>query len=504
MGVVQRQGVSSAIISYAGAALGFVNKVVLFTNFLTLSQVGFFNALPSLALMFSQFAALGTPNATLRFFPFFRQKESQHNGFFFGFFLINLLGFALFSLIFILFREQILETWSIQTPILHQRYYLLFPFAFCYLLINFFEAYLRSLYKIAVMTFVREILLRLPATIGICLFALGYIDFDLFVNLYVGMVVLAALVPVIYLIYLRQFFIMPNFGRVWKRLYTRIAGYTLATFLSYGSSMVLTYLDLFMLTFYVKEDRIGLFTIMSFISSVITIPYKALMRISGALVADHWKQKNMEELQRIYQRTSLISMMAGVFIFLGIWINRENLLSIMQGGDYRPGLPLLLILGLAKVFDMTSGLNGIILSTSRKYIYDTFFQLALVGVGIGTNLLLIPQYGIYGAAIATAISLISINLARIITVAILYKLHPFSLKMLLIILAGISGYLLVELVPQMPLLLDIPLRSVIFTLIFGGITLKLEVSEDVNAYVERTANKFGIGSWIRPFLKKKD
>ncbi|MCI4667002.1 MAG: polysaccharide biosynthesis C-terminal domain-containing protein [Bacteroidia bacterium] len=503
MGVVQKQGVSAAIISYAGAALGFVNKVVLFTNFLTLSQVGFFNALPSLALMFSQFAALGTPNATLRFFPFFRQKERKHNGFLFGFFLINLVGFGLFSLIFFLFQDQILDIWSVQTPILHEKYYLLFPFAFCYLMINFFEAYLRSLYKIAVMSLVREILLRLPASIGICLYALGYIDFDFFVDFYVALVILAAFVPVIYLIYLRQFFILPNFGRVWQRLYKRIFGYTLATFLSYGSSIVLSYLDLFMLTFYVKEERIGIFLVMSFISSVITIPYKALMRISGALVADHWKQKNMKEMQRIYQRTSLISMMAGVFIFLGIWINRQNLFSIMQGGDYSPGLPVLLILGLAKVFDMTAGLNGIILSTSRKYIFDTFFQLALIGIGIGTNLWLIPQYGIYGAAAATAISLVSINMARIIAVWILFKLQPFSRPMLLIILIGVLGYGVIEFIPQMPFLMDIPVRSLIFTLIFGGLMLRLEVSKDVNEYIERIAARLGVPTLLKPFLKRK-
>ncbi len=501
MGVVQRQSISSTIISYVGVGLGFFNKVVLFTNLLTESEVGFANLLPTLSLMFAQFAALGSANATLRFFPFFRQKEKEHNGFLLGFSLINLLGFAIFSLIFLLFQDRILAQWAENTPLLHSYFYLLFPFAFFYLLTNFFEAYLRSLYKISVMTLVKEILFRLPVTVGITLYFFGWIDFETFIFLYVGLVGVASLVPIVYLIYLRQLFFKPNFGRIWQRLYKRIGTYTLATLLSYSASVVLSYLDLFMLTFFVLEADIGVFSIMVFMTSVIIIPFKALMRISGAFVADFWKQKKMKELQRMYQRTSIISLMVGIFLFLGIWINRENVVSIMKNGDYARGLPVLLILGLARIFDMTAGLNGIILSTSRKFIYDMIFQVALIGIGIGTNLWLIPIYGIYGAAMATAISIVSINTLRVLAVWYLYDLQPFSWKMLYIIGTGLLGFWLVELIPQLPFLVDLLLRSVLFTLIFMGVMLRLELSPDVNTYVWQIGKKLGLSPLLRPFFK---
>ncbi len=503
MGVVQRQGISSTIISYAGTVLGFINKIVLFTNILTQAQVGFINVLPQIAVLFAQFAALGTPNATLRFFPYFRQKDQQHHGFLMGFLLINVIGFALVCLVFFLFRDQILQVWEDKSPLLWKYYYLILPFIFCYVLINFFEAYLRSLYNIAFMTFVKEIFLRLPVTIGIALFAWNVISFEAFLFLYVGLAVLAALIPVIYLIYIGEFFINIRFGKVWRSMYKDVGKYTLANLMGYGSSMVLNNLDQLMLTFYVIDTQIGIFTTMVYIASVILIPYKALNRISGPYVADFWKKGDLKGIQKIYQRTSLINMMVGVFIFLGIWINRFTMVEIMQKGDYSPGLTALFILGLARIFDMTSGLNGIILNTSQKYIYDLVFQLGLLIVGISTNLLLIPIYGIEGAAIATAISLVFINLSRMIMVYVLFRLHPLSYSMITILLTGLGTFLIIEYIPRISIFPDLILRSMICTLLFGGIMLKLEVSKDVNKYIGEFARKFHITQWVNPFLKHK-
>ena len=77
----------------------------------------------------------------------------------------------------------------------------------------------------------------------------------------------------------------------------------------------------------------------------------------------------MEKMKSLYRRTSLISLMTGTFIFLGLWLNRHNLIAII-GEKYAIGIIVLAILGLSKVWDMTTGLNGVILITSPKYIYD--------------------------------------------------------------------------------------------------------------------------------------
>ena len=57
--------------------------------------------------------------------------------------------------------------------------------------------------------------------------------------------------------------------------------------------------------------------------------------------------------------------------------------------------------------DMYSGLNGTILVTSKKYRYDFTFSLMLVALTVASNALLIPRWGMTGAALATMITVLS-------------------------------------------------------------------------------------------------
>ena len=59
MGIVKRDSISITILSYAGAAIGYVNKILLFPNFLSEEQVGLTSILVSLAMIYAQFSALG-------------------------------------------------------------------------------------------------------------------------------------------------------------------------------------------------------------------------------------------------------------------------------------------------------------------------------------------------------------------------------------------------------------------------------------------------------------
>ncbi len=62
-------------------------------------------------------------------------------------------------------------------------------------------------------------------------------------------------------------------------------------------------------------------------------------------------------------------------------------------------------------------------------------------LNITLNLLLIPVYGAVGAAIATAISVSSVNFLRVLQIYSLFKIHPFNGKYLLPILASFILFL---------------------------------------------------------------
>ena len=107
MGIVQRDGVRIMIISYIGLILGYINKAVLFVWFLTTEQIGLLSLLVSVGFLFAQLSNLGMSNNVWRFFPFFRNKEKNHFGFFQLTMLVNLIGMLFFLIVAIIFKDPI-------------------------------------------------------------------------------------------------------------------------------------------------------------------------------------------------------------------------------------------------------------------------------------------------------------------------------------------------------------------------------------------------------------
>ena len=84
MGIVQKASIKLTVVLYLGAALGYLNRILLFTHFLSADQVGLAGILINAAALYAQFATLGIPSISNKFFPFFHNKEKGHHGFFSG------------------------------------------------------------------------------------------------------------------------------------------------------------------------------------------------------------------------------------------------------------------------------------------------------------------------------------------------------------------------------------------------------------------------------------
>ena len=109
MGIIIRQSFKATIISYIGACLGAFIVVFLYPYCLTSEQIGLTRVLLEAGLFFSFFAQLGMSNVAIRYFPYFKNQNSHHNGFFFLITFIPLIGFILFLCAFILFKNGIIS-----------------------------------------------------------------------------------------------------------------------------------------------------------------------------------------------------------------------------------------------------------------------------------------------------------------------------------------------------------------------------------------------------------
>jgi O-antigen/teichoic acid export membrane protein len=133
---------------------------------------------------------------------------------------------------------------------------------------------------------------------------------------------------------------------------------------------------------------------------------------------------------------------------------------------------------------MITGLNGIITITSKKYKYDLYFMLVLVIATIVLNLLLIPIYGITGAALAAMISLVVYNLLRLVFVWYNFKMQPFTINCLWVLLISVGTMCIVHFIPFiMNKYVSICINSAIIGIIYLGSILLFKFSPDINNMV---------------------
>ena len=130
---------------------------------------------------------------------------------------------------------------------------------------------------------------------------------------------------------------------------------------------------------------------------------------------------------------------------------------------------------------MTTGANSSILGSSPNYKVQTIFLIILVLSLISSNLLLIPTFGITGAAVGGAISLTILNILRFSYLWYKHGLQPFNYKFILIAIIGITAFYITTFIPILPeFMLDILVRSSILTILFALPIYLLKISPDIN------------------------
>lgn len=347
---LQREGIWNTAISYAGILIGYVNTILLFPNILDESQVGLTRLLLSISVMYAQFSALGFVNMSVRYFPYFRDKDKAHNGFLFLLLSVPLLGFILSTAVFLLFKPAVVDYYIENSPLIIDYYYYLIPLALFTLLFNMFTAYLRSLYKTIVSSFVQDFLLRILTTVLVLVYALDVMSFQTFVLLYIIVNSVGALVLVTYIIWLKQLFIRPSVAVLSIIPIREVFYYGFFTFLGNISTTIITTVDQVMISSYSLAQN-GIYTTAFFMTSAILVPGKSILKIAQPQVAEFWKESDMIGMKKLYQNVTMINLIVGLLLFVGIWANIDNLYDFMPE-SYRSGKYVVLFLAIARLVDL--------------------------------------------------------------------------------------------------------------------------------------------------------
>lgn len=489
MGVIIRQGFKSTIVSYTGVLIGALNQLVLAPEFLKPEEIGLREVLLSSAMGLTILAQLGVQYVMSRYFVYFEDEKRQHNGFLLLSLLVGLVGTLLCALLFGLFKADFLRLFQADIGLIGGFAWLIMPLTGLLVVHAILETWARLHLRIVANAVAREVLLRVSQTSLMLAYGFGYISFDLFILGFVASYLLAIAFLLAYLVYDQRLYLHPTYLKIPAGLGKEMAKYAIWVMIGGAGYIVAERIDGVMLAWLGNLKQTGIYAISFFIATLIEMPRRAIAQLSTTIVARQWKEQDFAGMQKLYQQVSLNQLLMGGLLFLLIWTSIDGLFQLMPNGHiYAQGKYVVLFIGLSRVIDMFFGINNEVILNSPYYRFSLISIVFLAIISFLTNYLMIPAFGITGAATGTILSMLLYNLLKSSFIRYRFQLKLVS-KPSIIGMGIIAGMLAISfLFPFQStntwwVFGEIAARSLLVASLYIGLVFKLQLSDDLHVYL---------------------
>lgn len=251
------------------------------------------------------------------------------------------------------------------------------------------------------------------------------------------------------------------------------------------------YIPIFFVGYFLSNSEVGVYNISFKIALLVSFSLGAFQLIFSPTISNLFAKNNKQLIEQLYQSITKWIFTISLVTFFIIILFSNQLLSIF-GKEFIAGSTILLIMVCGEIFKGAGGLAGNILIMSGRP------KVALVNSLISFILIfslawfLVPAYGIMGAAISYVVTIILINLVRVIELYLYENIQPFNRSYLKPIIAGfiayISMYLLVRQF-EMGMFIELIAGSAVFVLLFFGLVWLFKLDKEDKYILEISFGK---------------
>lgn len=201
--------------------------------------------------------------------------------------------------------------------------------------------------------------------------------------------------------------------------------------------------DTFIIGYFMQAKDIGLYNTALPIVAILGIVPDLFMQLFFPMITKEISKKNKEIVSQISKQVGKWIIILNIPIFLIMILFPGVIINLLFGAEYIPIKDVLRILAIGSMVGSFSALPISILSSIGKTKLILFNLLSLAILNIILNFILIPKYGLTGAAIATTISFFIFAIILLIEVYHFTKIIPFRRKTIRIILVSLIPLLII-------------------------------------------------------------
>ncbi|AKB61666.1 flippase [Methanosarcina mazei] len=189
---------------------------------------------------------------------------------------------------------------------------------------------------------------------------------------------------------------------------------------------LMSWIDTIMLGYFRPAEVVGVYNavypIVGFLSLVIASMGYVYVPVASKL----WGLNKTQPVGSIYAVMTKWCFLLTFPIFALIFVYPEFLITKLYGAEYVGGTTALRILAMGFIANSYFGFNYHTLLASGDSDFLMRCSVASAGINAVVNFMLIPEYGMIGAAIGTAVSYASIEVSMTLRAWRKQKMHPFT------------------------------------------------------------------------------
>jgi len=421
------------IFSVIAAFFAYLLRILLAKN-LSLADFGLFYSMAAFVGIFNIFRELGLSQAAFFYVPRYLSKNQR--GHLKGF--IRIILSTQFFAACVISSGLIIFSGKIMTDFFHSIFtgvLIIYIFAYFFNSIELsFQSLFAAFHNPSTYSFqsaLRNFLVLLVAYIGLKVFGTSiYVPVIAQLIVFIGLTLI--FVPLFFRKHIPDFFSLKPKIIDTKQVFL----FGLGASVTYAGYFLITYLDTLSLTYFRSLEEVGLYSgVMTIVNLILFLPI-AVNIVIMPLSSELWAKKKYDSLKYAIKKITTYLIILLVPIVATIILYSDLILKIFFGEVFSKAGMTLIILAFGAIFLGLGGIFISILTCIRGPKIAAYISLTAAFLGLIMNLLLVPNHGINGAAVASVCAYI---MYFILSAGILYKSIHFELdyiKLFFIIVFG--------------------------------------------------------------------
>ena len=239
---------------------------------------------------------------------------------------------------------------------------------------------------------------------------------------------------------------------------------------------------------------VGVYSIVTKINLVSHVAYRSIIVSVKPVLAAQFDQHDHEGLSRLYTAATRWTLTLNVPFFLISVLYPEPILLIF-GDAFAAGASALVILAIGELVVAGTGICGSIIDMAghtRLKLANTVLWIVLL---LGSGALLIPRWGLVGAATSSLVATGTINVVRLLEVWIVERLTPYRDGFWKTVVAAIAalglGLVMRELLPLDGSIVKAVAQGLAVVAVYVGVMLLLGIAPEDRLVYQRVMRRLG-------------